>query len=157
MKLPLSRLSRLSRLPRPSALALALSAAACSAHVAAPPGVPVRALTADRITLRGTASATMANPSCSALDTGKPAHVLELPDDVRATIVLAPTPGESALPPTMLHLTHLDSNRTWCVMTQPDGTPAVLGGAFPSGQYAVSVVEARGATPRTYEVRVVKL
>jgi len=43
------------------------------------------------------------------------------------------------------------------VMTQPDGTPAALGGEFPSGDYSVSVAEVAGTAPRRYEVRVQRL
>ena len=145
------------RMKLPLGLWLALGAAGCASHTAAPAGVPVRPLISERVTLRGTASPTLESASCTAGSPAKPGNVLELSEGTRATIELKPPPGEAALPMTMLHLTHLDSNRTWCAMTQADGTPAIIAGEFPSGQYTVSVAEVKGAAPRAYEVRVVKL
>jgi hypothetical protein len=141
----------------PFALGLALAAVGCAGQTTALPGVPVHPLMTETLRLHGTASPTLVNAACSAAAPAKPANVLELADDTRVTILLGPQPGEPALPLAMLHLTHLDSNRTWCVMTHADGTPAAIGGELPSGQYAVSVAEIRTALPRKYEVRVLRL
>ena len=51
----------------------------------------------------------------------------------------------------------LSNNGVGVVVSQPDGTPASLGGEFPSGKYAVSVAQVAGGPPRRYEVRVEKL
>ena len=138
-------------------LCLALAAAGCAEHSAALPGVPVHPLMTETLRLHGTASPTLVNMACSATAPAKPSNVLELADDTRVTILLGPQAGEPALPLTMLHLTHLETNRTWCVMTRADGTPAAIGGELPSGQYAVSVAEMRTAQPRKYEVRILRL
>ena len=126
-------------------------------QVAGPPGVPVHWLSIEMLRLHGTASPTLVHAQCGPAAPAKPANVLELEEDTRATILLAAPSGEPALPQAMLHLTHLDSKRTWCVVSQPDGTPATLGGEFPGGKYAVSVAEVSGVPPRRYEVRVEKL
>ncbi|HEY2510724.1 MAG TPA: hypothetical protein VGI39_07705 [Polyangiaceae bacterium] len=142
----------------PFVFGLALAGAGCAtSHAVIPPGTPVQALIADRLTLRGTAEPTLLNPSCSAAAPAKPAHIFELPEETRAMIMLAPPGAEPQLPATMLHVTNLDSNKTWCVMSKPDGSPATIAAEFPSGHYAVSVAEVNGAAPRKYEVRVEKL
>jgi hypothetical protein len=141
----------------PFGLCLALAAVGCATSTTIPAGVPVRTLVAKTLTFHGTASPSLANPSCAAADHAKPIHVLELTEDTRATILLTPSLGEPALPLATLRLTNLETNKTWCVMTQTDGTPAALGGEFPSGQYAVNVAEVSSAPPRKYEVRVEKL
>src|SRR4051812_1910087 len=89
-----------------------------------PAGGPVPTLVADRLTFQGTAEPTLKNSACSAAAPGKPDHLMALEFDTRATILLGPVPGEAPLPVAMLHLTNLDTNRTWCVMTGADGTPA---------------------------------
>ena len=153
-------MSQVFRMKLPMGLWLAVGAVGalgCAGSQATLPGVPVHPLMTETLRLHGTASAMMASPSCDAAALARPTNVLELPDDTRVTILLAQSPGEPALPLTMLHLTHLETKRTWCVVTHPDGTPAAIGGEFPSGQYAVSVAEARTAAPRKYEVRVQRL
>jgi hypothetical protein len=147
------------RMKLPFGLLVAIAAVGCGggSQVAAPPGVPVHWLSIEMLRLHGTASPTLARAQCGAAAPAKPANVLELEEDTRATMLLAAPSGEPALPQAMLHLTHLETNRTWCVVSQPDGTPASLGGEFPGGKYAVSVAEVSGAPPRRYEVRVEKL
>jgi hypothetical protein len=130
--------------------------AGTSAHQA-PAGVPVHALVADRLTFQGTAEPTLKNSACTAAAPGKPDHVMELAEDTRATILLGPVPGEAPLPVAMLHLTNLDTNKTWCVMTSADGTPGALGAELPQGMYAVSVASLHGAPERRYEIKVTKL
>jgi hypothetical protein len=131
--------------------------AGCAGSTAALPGVPVHPLMTETLRLEGTATPTLASPSCSAPTLAKPANVLELTDDTRVTIRLAAPSGEPALPVTIMRLTHLETNRSWCLVTRADGTPAMIGGEFPSGQYAVSVSEMSSATPHHYEVRVERL
>jgi hypothetical protein len=143
----------------PFVLGLTLVGAGCAAqsHAAAPAGVPVQALIADRLTLRGTASPTLTNPSCDTSTSLQPSHVFEMPEESQAMIRLTPSLGEGPLPTAMMHVTNLDTNKTWCVMTKPDGTPATIAGDLPSGMYSVSVAEIVGAPPRRYEVKVEKL
>jgi hypothetical protein len=139
------------------ALGLVTTAVGCATHSAALPGVPVHPLMTETLRLHGTASSLPTSPSCSATVNAKPANVLELADDTRVTILLEAPIGEPALPLSMLRVTHLESNKTWCAMTRPDGTPAAIGGELPSGQYAVSVAESASAAPRKYEVRILRL
>jgi hypothetical protein len=151
--------STLLKLPLLSSLVgfAALALGGCASAPTLPAGVPVHPLVAEMLTLRGTAAATLANPACSAANPSKPAHLMELSEDTRATVMLGPQLGEPPLPVSMLHLTHLESNRTWCVMTREDGTPASLADELPMGTYAVSVLEMRGEAPRRYELKVRKL
>jgi hypothetical protein len=146
------------RMKLPFGVLVALAAVGCAgSQVATPPGVPVHWLSIEMLRLHGTAAPAQTQAHCGPVAPAKPANVLELEEDTRATMLLAAPSGEPALPPSMLHLTHLDSNRTWCVVSQPDGTPASLGGEFPGGKYAVSVAQVSGGPPRRYEVRVEKL
>jgi hypothetical protein len=148
---------KLSMMKLPMVIAFVGGIVGCASAPQAPAGVPVHALVADRLTFRGTAEPTLKNSACSASAPGKPDHVMELAQDTRATILLSPLPGEAPLPVSMLHITNLESNRTWCVMTSADGTPAALGAELPSGMYAVSVASINGAPARQYEVKVTKL
>lgn len=138
--------------------ATAIALAGCASSSAnIPAGVPVHTLAAERLVMRGVAPATLANPACTAAAPTKPAHLMELSEDTRATVLLTPQAGEGPLPIAMLHMTHLESNKTWCVMTKEDGTPAVVAGELPMGTYAVAVAEMRGNEPRRYELKVHKL
>ena len=138
-------------------VALALGGCASTNSAKAPPGVPVHGFVADSLILRGTAEPTLTSATCTASAPTSPKHVVNLSDDTRATIFLGPEKGQPLLPVSMLHITHLDSNRTWCVMTKSDGTPAALVGEFPQGLYAIAVAESRSATPQRYEVTFEKL
>lgn len=135
----------------------AVALAGCAAHTATPPGVPVHGLVANSLILRGTAEPTLTSATCNGAAPTSPKHIVELPEDTRVTIFLGPEKGQPLLPVSMLHITHLESNRTWCVMTKADGTPAALVGEFPSGNYAVAVAESRSAAPQRYEVTFEKL
>jgi hypothetical protein len=117
----------------------------------------VHVVIARELTMRGTAQPTLTNPSCSGAVAQKASHVFALEDNTMASIMLHPPAGAAALPVTMLHITHLESNRTWCVMTKDDGTPAMVGGELPMGTYEVAIAEVQGAAPRAYELRVQKL
>ena len=142
----------------PLGLCLALAAIGCApSQTAALPGVPVHPLMTETLRLYGTASPTLTSLTCSGSAPAKAANVLELADDTRVAIMLEAPEGEPALPVAMLHLKSLDTQKTWCVMTQPGGRPAAIGGELPSGQYAVSVAAVSSAVPRKYEVRVVRL
>lgn len=144
------------KLPMLAGLA-ALALAGCAARPTVVQGVPVMALVADKMTLHGVATASLSNPSCTAEAPSKPAHVFELQEGAHATVMLRPETGEGPLPVSVLHITHMESNRTWCVTTKPDGSPAVLASELPSGMFAVAVAEMRGAEPRRYEVKIEKL
>jgi hypothetical protein len=138
-------------------LGLAAGSMGCASQSTVLPGVPVHPLMTETLRLHGTASSLSASPSCTGPVNAKPANVLELADDTRVTILLEAPSGEPALPLSMLRVTHLESNKTWCAMTRPDGTPAAIGGELPSGQYAVSVGASASAAPRKYEVRILRL
>lgn len=135
----------------------ALALGGCATHATAPAGVPVHGFVADSLVLHGTAEPTLTSASCSAAAPTSPKHIVHLDEETRATIFLGPEKGQPLLPVSMLHITHLDTNRTWCVMTKSDGTPAALVGEFPSGLYSVAVAETRAATPQRYEVTFEKL
>jgi hypothetical protein len=136
---------------------VAVGAVACAPSAKVPSDVIVHRLSADELILRGTASPTLAGATCTADAPAKPANAFALSEDTHASILLLPAPGEPALPLTMLHVTNLDTNRTWCVMTQADGTPAALAADLPSGLYAVSVASTNRAAARRYEVKVERL
>ena len=135
----------------------ALALGGCATHAAAPPGVPVHGFVADSLVLRGTAEPTLTSASCTAAAPTSPKHVVNFAEDTRATIFLGPEKGQPLLPVSMLHLTHLDTNRTWCVMTKADGTPATLAGELPQGLYAVTVAEPKNTPAARYEVTFEKL
>ena len=137
--------------------AAALALGGCASRPMVVAGVPVHVVIAQELTLRGVASPTLSNPSCTGAAPTKAAHVFALEDGTMASIMLSPQPGEPALPATMLHITHVESNRTWCVMTKDDGSPAIVGGELPMGTYEVAVAEMSGSAPRRYELRVQKL
>jgi xanthine dehydrogenase molybdopterin-binding subunit B len=120
-------------------------------------GMPVQALVADRLTLHGTAQPTLANPSCSASPPAKPSHVIEMAEETRATVLLTAALGEPPLPLATLHITNVETHRSWCVTTKTDGSPAALATVFPSGTYEVSIAETDTAAPRRYEVKLQKL
>jgi len=138
-----------------SIAALGLSAlvgCASTPHTELPPNAKVDILQTDKMVLRGQAEA-KDNASCKSV--ALPAkHFVELKDDLAGHMILRPAAGES-LKLAVFHLTHLETNRTWCVQIGEDGTTATIPGGFPMGTYAISVTESR-ATPR-YEVVVEKL
>jgi len=137
--------------------AAALTFGGCASRPMVVAGVPVHTVIMGELTMRGVASPSLSNPSCSGALPTKASHVFALEDSTLASIMLNPQPGEPALPITMLHITHLESNRSWCVMTKSDGSPAIVGGELPMGTYEVAVAEMRGEEPRRYELRVQKL
>ena len=118
---------------------------------------PTHVVIAGGLTLRGVAEPTLSNASCGGATPVKASQTFELQDSALASIILQPQDGEGPLPKTMLHVTHVESNQTWCVMTRDDGSPALVGGELPMGTYAVAVAGMRGAQPRRYEVRIEKL
>jgi hypothetical protein len=122
-----------------------------------PAGVPVHGLVTNTMTLHGTAEATLTSATCTVAAPASPKHVIHLEEETRATVLLGPEKGHAPLPVSMLHITHLESNRTWCVMTKSDGTPAAIAAEFPSGNYLVSVAEPRSASPQRYEIQLEKL
>jgi hypothetical protein len=146
-----------SMMKLPMVIAFVGGVVGCASAPEVPAGVPVHALVAERLTFQGTAQPTLKNSACTAAAPGKPDHLMHLESDTRATILLGPVPGEAPLPVAMLHITNLETNKTWCVMTSADGTPAALGAELPGGMYAISVAETNGAPARRYEVKVSKL
>jgi hypothetical protein len=135
----------------------ALVLSGCVARATSIDGVPVMALIADNMTLHGVAPASLSNPACTAEAPAKPAHLFELSESAHATVILRPRAGDGPLPISMLHLTNIETSRTWCVMTKSDGSPAVLASDLPAGTYAVAVAEMHGSEPRAYEVKIEKL
>jgi hypothetical protein len=136
---------------------LAFAGCASSSAAALPAGVPVHGLVTNSMTLHGVGETTLTSATCTVAAPASPKHVIHLEEGTRAAIFLGPEKGHPPLPVTMLHITHLESNRTWCVMTKPDGTPAAIAADFPSGMYAVSVAEPRSSSPRRYEITLEKL
>ncbi len=135
-----------------------LAATGCASGGATPPaGVPVHGLVTNSMTLHGVGETTLTSATCTVAAPASPKHIIHLEEETRATVLLGPEKGHPPLPVSMLHITHLDSNRTWCVMTKPDGTPAAIAAEFPSGMYAVSVAEPRTAIAQRYEITLEKL
>jgi len=136
--------------------ALALGGCASGSHTEVPANARVDIMQTDKMVLHGTADASLASPNCKT-DALPAKHLVELKDDLAGHIILRPAGAEPAPRLAVLHVTQLDTNRTWCVQTSSDGTTATIPGEFPMGVYAISVTEARSATPHKYEVVVEKL
>jgi hypothetical protein len=140
----------------PIAIALGLSLAACGAgRGAVPSHAKVEILQTDTLVMRGTAPAVLASAACS--EEPPAAHHLELTAATNGQLVLREAMGEGPLAVAVLHVTHLDSQKTWCVAGQPDGHPAVIPAVFPSGVYAIGVAGSKDAGPQRYELRFEKL
>jgi hypothetical protein len=134
----------------------ALAGCASSPHTDVPPNARVDILQTDRMVLRGTAEGSKDSPSCKSA--ALPAkHLVELKDDLAGHMILRPAPGQPALKLAVFHVTHLDTNRTWCVQVGEDGATATIPGTFPTGVYGISVTEAQTPAPHRYEVVVEKL
>lgn len=134
----------------------ALAGCASTPHTDVPPNARVDILQTDRMILRGTADASNDSPSCKSA--ALPAkHLVELKDDLSGHMILRPAAGEAPLKLAVFHVTHLDTNRTWCVQVGEDGTTATIPGGFPMGVYGISVTEGHAATPHKYEVVVEKI
>lgn len=121
-----------------------------------PPNAKVDIMQTDRMVLRGTADASKDGPSCKSA--ALPAkHVVELKDDMAGHMILRPAAGQAPLKLAVFHVTHLDTNKSWCVQIGDDGSTATIPGQFPMGLYGISVTEGQTAAPHRYEVVVEKL
>jgi hypothetical protein len=140
-----------------SALALtAVVGCASSARPDLPPNAKVELMQTDRMVLRGTAEPSKDGAGCKSA--ALPAkHLVDLKDELNGHMILRPAAGEAPLKLAVFHVTHLESNRTWCVQVGDDGATATIPGDFPNGTYAISVTEAPTGAPQRYEVVVERL
>jgi hypothetical protein len=120
-------------------------------------GASVHRLFADALVVRGVAESSAQGASCAQAAPTSSGVLVELTADTRATIALGPEKGGPPLPATVLHVTHLDSKRSWCIATPGDGSPAILADEFPEGIYAMAVVEPSSVTPRRFEIALGRL
>ena len=134
---------RLSFLVPSTLVSFALLAGCGGAESRLPEGAHVDHMQADRLVLRGTAHAAE-RPSCS--ESALPAmHLVDVPGDMVGKIELRAASAPSAV----LHVTNLDTNKTWCMTTKSDGTLPSIPGEFAGGTYAVTVSE---TSAQPYEV-----
>ncbi len=141
---------------------LSVLATACGAQgksSAVPEGAHVDILQTEQLVLRGSSPTRLDRVACDKAAPAAAQHLLELRDDTNGSFRLRPAAGERGLQVAMLHITNLDSNRTWCAVVAPDGSPALIPGGFPSGTYAISVSAASAgqSPPPRYEVVVQRL
>jgi hypothetical protein len=128
----------------------------CAGSIPVPENARVDSMQTDKMVLRGEAAATVDNPSCKT--TALPAkHFVKLNDDLPGHFILRPAAGEPAMKLAVLHVTNLDSGKTWCMQAGADGSPATIGADFPNGTYAISVTEGRSTAPHRYELVIEKL
>ena len=134
------------------------SAIACggSRRIDVPENARVDILQTDKMVLRGVADASLDSPNCK--NSALPAkHFVELKEDLAGHFLLRPAGVEPAPKLAVLHVTNLESGRTWCVQAATDGVQTAIPGEFPMGTYDVSVTEPRSATAHRYELVVEKL
>ena len=124
-----------------SMLAPFASGCASTGKSAVPDGAHVQLFRGERTVLRGTADRAAASPSCDPVAAAQAKHLVELGDDTLMTIALRPEAEGSRMPGAILHMTHLGSQRTWCIATDAEGLTAELGGELPGGVYALEVTE----------------
>ena len=130
------------------AVVAALSAFACSpARSAVPAGAHVEILQTQKLVLHGTAAPHPASASCASGAPTSTSRFLQLNEETTGNLMLRPIGREA-----VLHLQELATNRTWCVMTRPDGTGAVIPGTFPGGVYSIAVEGSRSEAAAPYEV-----
>jgi hypothetical protein len=128
----------------------------CAGSIPIPADARVESMQTDKMVLRGEAAASVDNPSCQT--NALPArHFVKLNEDLNGHFLVRPAAGESALKLAVLHITNLESGKSWCVQAGADGAPAMIGAEFPQGTYAVSVTEGRTSAPHRYELVVEKL
>jgi hypothetical protein len=133
-------------------LALAVAAVplvgcASNGRDAVPDNAKVETLQTGSLVMRGTANATPGGATCDATSPVK--HFLELTEDTNGAIMLRPPATREV---TVLHVTELATNKTWCVMTKGDGAQVSIPGDFASGVYAISITESHTYKPDPYEV-----
>jgi len=130
-----------------------LAAVACApSQSAPPPDARVETLQTQKLVLRGTAPPNSGSLSCASPSTGGSPRYLELKEDMTANIALRPMDGVA-----VLHVTNLATHKTWCVMTQGDGTGATIPGEFAMGVYAIDVQCSRSGAAQPYAVQFDKL
>jgi hypothetical protein len=112
----------------------------------------VEILQTQHLVLRGTAPANEGSLSCASPSPSASPSYLELRDDMTGNINLRPMAGVA-----VLHVTNLATHKTWCVMTQGDGTGASIPGEFATGVYAIDVQCSRSTAAQQYAVQVEKL
>jgi hypothetical protein len=139
-----------------AAIATALSAAACGGAASqSASNAPVEILQTQKLVLRGTADASLTSATCQPAAPSSPKHLLELRESTTGTMRIRPAMGDTQLV-AVLHVTHVDSNRTWCV-TSGGASNGTIEGNFPGGTYAISVAEPRAEVAHRYEVVVEQL
>jgi hypothetical protein len=132
------------------------TAAGCAAGTPVPADARVETMQTDKMVLRGDAESTAESPSCK-MDPLPAKHFVRLNQKTNGHVLLRPAAGQPKLELAVLHVTHLDSNRTWCVQSAADGSIASIPAEFPYGVYAISVTEGRSASSHRYEVVFEKL
>jgi len=126
-------------------------ACATSSHGAAPEGAHVETVQTQRLVLRGVSEGTTGSASCKAPAAGKSTSYVELKEDTNGNFALRPMAGVA-----VLHVTHLGTQKTWCMTTQSDGSGAIIPGEFATGVYAVDVQSA-GSSSQPYAVQFERL
>jgi hypothetical protein len=134
-------------------LALAVAAVpfvvgcASNGRDALPENARVETLQTASLVMRGEASTTPGGATCDATAPAK--HFLELTEETNGAIMLRPPATHEV---TVLHVTELATNKSWCVMTKGDGAQVSIPGDFAAGVYAISIVESHSYKPDPYEV-----
>ena len=140
-----------------TAAACFVAVTGCAGGTPIPADARVETMQTDKMVIRGTAEATAESPSCKMSPLPAKHFVkLEAPK-TNGHVLLRPALGQPKLELAVLHLTHMESNRTWCVQSTADGSAASIPAEFPYGTYAISVSEARTTQPHRYEVVFEKL
>jgi hypothetical protein len=146
---------------RASLLALVSALAAISAsgllgcspsRSAVPPNAHLEILQTDKLVLHVTAAPHAESATCASSTRDSSTRFLQLNEETTGNFVLRPAPGVA-----VLHVQELATNRTWCVMTNGDGTGGTIPGEFPSGVYAITVQGSHSDAPAPYAVVVEKM
>lgn len=102
-----------------------------------PPSAHVERLQSLRVVLRGDAVAAEGGVSCGLHKAAQTPSYVQLDEDTTANVVLQPMSAKAAL-----RITHLSTQRTWCVTTEHEGAGARIPGNFEPGVYAIEVESA---------------
>ncbi len=125
-------------------------------HIDVPADAHVHLMQTDKIVLRGSSDASKDSPSCQTA--ALPAQIfVEMKDEVAGHFLLRAHAMDAGPKLAVLHVTQLDTGRTWCVESSADGITTAISGDFTQGTYAISVQEPRSMTAHGYEVVVEKL
>jgi hypothetical protein len=139
-----------------SVVAAAAITGCAGQHIEVPADAHVHLMQTDRIVLRSTSDASMASPSCQTA--ALPAQIfVEMKDEVAGHFLLRPHLTDVGPKLAVLHVTQLDTGRTWCVESSADGITTAISGDFAQGTYAISVQEPHSMSAHGYEVVVEKL